>query len=238
MKNLPITYPIRINKYLALHGYASRRGADDLIKKGFVKINGKRALLGDIVEKNDEVKVLHSKKRQKLLYFIYNKPIGIVTHGPQNKEEDIVTKIKRKDLFPIGRLDKNSHGLIILTNDGRITGPLLNPEEKHEKEYLVRVDKKISNHLIKWLTQGVNIEGYITKPAVVAKKSDTQFSIILTEGKTHQIRRMCAALGYVVRDLKRVRIMNIKIGSLKKNELQEIKEKELQTLLDSIQIKT
>jgi len=144
--------------------------------------------------------------------------------------------IKRKDVFPIGRLDKNSHGLLILTNDGRITGPLLEPNRDHEKEYIVTVDKKITNHLIKWLGQGVEIEGYKTKPAKAKKLNDNKLSIILTEGKKHQIRRMCAALGFVVKDLKRIRVMGISLGRLKDNEYREIKGKELMLFLDSLDI--
>ncbi|HEY4502344.1 MAG TPA: pseudouridine synthase [Candidatus Paceibacterota bacterium] len=224
---MELEYPIRINRYLALHGYATRRKADELIEKGLVTINKKQAKLGDMVEKNDTVVVEKRKSRTRFIYLAYNKPINIVTTGPQGDEIDIAMDIKRTDVFPLGRLDKKSHGLILLTNDGRVTGPLLNPETDHEKEYLVTVDKKISNHFLKWMAKGVNIEGYTTKPARIEKTHEDRFRITITEGKTHHIRRMCAALGYVVRDLKRVRILNILLGQLKPHEYREIKGPEL-----------
>ena len=220
------TSPIRINRYLALKGYATRRKADELIRKGLVSVNGRRAKLGDVIKKDDKVEVKKLRSRA-LIYLAYNKPSDTVTHSPQKDEIDIAMTIKRTDVFPLGRLDKKSHGLILLTSDERITGPLLSPKMDHEKEYLVTVDKKISNHFLKWMRSGVNIEGYTTKKAAVEKMKENTFRIVLTEGKTHQIRRMCAALGYVVRDLKRVRILNIKLGDLKLNEYRKIEGPEL-----------
>jgi 23S rRNA pseudouridine2604 synthase len=233
---MKIDYPIRINRYLALHGYATRRKADELIERGLVTINGEAAKLGDMVKEGDAVSVKKKKNRSKLIYLAYNKPEGIVTHGPQGDEKDIAMSIKRHDVFPLGRLDKKSHGLILLTNDGRVTGPLLDPDTHHEKEYEVTVDKKISNHFLKWMAKGVNIEGYTTKPAAAEKVNDKKVRITLTEGKTHQIRRMCAALGYVVRDLKRVRILNIKLGRLKPNEYREIVGPELAAFKKQLEI--
>jgi len=230
------SYPIRINRYLALKGYTTRRKADTLIESGFVRINGKVAVLGDTVNEKDKVDVKNHTPNTNLVYIAYNKPEDVVTHGPQGDEIDIQKSIKRTDVFPLGRLDKKSHGLILLTNDGRVTAPLLNPDSDHEKEYFVTVDKRVTNQFLKHMSRGVNIEGYKTKGAVAKKESEKAFSIILTEGKTHQIRRMCAALGYVVRDLKRVRIMNIKLGSLKKNDQRELRGKELAIFLQELEI--
>lgn len=233
---MKIPFPVRINRYLALKGYATRRKADELIARGEVYLNGVRASVGDIVNENDLVEVRGRGPRKKLLYYAYHKPVDIVTHGAQNDEKDIQSMIGRNDVFPLGRLDKKSRGLILLTNDGRITGPLLNPDQHHEKEYRVKVDKRITNQFIKHMSRGVNIEGYITKPATVKKESEQLFTIILTEGKTHQIRRMCAALGYVVRDLERIRILNITLGTLKENQLRALKGAELHTFLATLRI--
>jgi len=230
------SFPIRINRYLALKGYATRRKADELIQHGRVFLNGSKAQLGDQVQKNDRVEVRGHTPNTKRVYLAYHKPENMVTHGPQGDEVDIISSLGRKDVFPLGRLDKKSRGLILLTNDGRVTGPLLEPSAKHEKEYRVTVDKKISNHFLKWMQKGVSIEGYVTKPAEITKESDVIFHIVLTEGKTHQIRRMCAALGYVVRDLLRIRIMNIKLGTLKPNEARDLTDTERESLLRELGI--
>ncbi|PIT91278.1 23S rRNA pseudouridine synthase F [Candidatus Kaiserbacteria bacterium CG10_big_fil_rev_8_21_14_0_10_49_17] len=228
-----IPYPVRINRYLLLMGYCSRRKADELIAKGEVSINGKVAELGSIVQRKDTVSV--SKNIAALphtyTYFAYNKPRGIVSHNPQ-KGERAVEDVSGlgKNVSPVGRLDKESRGLMLLTNDGRIVDSLLNPKYEHEKEYRVTVDKKNSNWFLRHMESGVDIEGYVTKPAKIKKKSDTTFALILTEGKRHQIRRMCAALGYQVRDLKRVRIGDIKLARLKEGDVRELTEKERASL--------
>lgn len=214
-----LSYPVRLNKYLAWKKISTRRGADDLIKKKKVYINGKLASLGSKVNSDDKVEVKGVEKKT-YLYFAYNKPIGTETSSP------------REDLFPLGRLDKASHGLIILTNDGRITDQLLNPKYSHEKEYLVKVQGKLRSNFKQKMESGVNIEGYITKKCVIKIMDENTFRIILTEGKKHQIRRMCANLFQEVSDLKRERIMNIKLGNLKSGGLREIKGKELTTFLD------
>ncbi len=205
---------MRINKYLAWKKISTRKGADELVKKNKVFINGKLAVLGDKVGEKDLVEV-RGVKQKEYLYFAYNKPIGIETNSP------------RKDLFPLGRLDKNSHGLLILTDDGRITDQLLNPKYFHEKEYAVRTSNKLRSNFRQKMEAGVNIEGYMTKKCKVTAINDFTFRITLTEGKKHQIRRMCSALFQEVSDLKRERIMNIKLGSLKAGALREIKGKEL-----------
>lgn len=206
------SYPMRINKYLAHKNLCTRRDADELIKAGKVLINGKRAKLGDKVEEKDDVKVLFRVKQYR--YFAYHKPRGIITHSAQDGEKEIVEVIPVKDVFPLGRLDKDSSGLIILTDDGRITDKLLNPEFAHEKEYIVTTKEPLKSNFKQRMEGGVNIEGYMTKDCKVDIQGENKFSIVLTEGKKHQIRRMCAALGYVVNTLQRVRIMNISIKGL------------------------
>lgn len=212
---------MRINKYLALKKIATRRGADELVKAKRVFINGKLAVLGSQAEESDTIEVRGTKKKN-YRYFAYNKPIGVETSSP------------REDLFPIGRLDKNSHGLLILTNDGRITDQLLNPKYYHEKEYVVRTSNKLRSSFKKKMEAGVNIEGYQTRPCRIKILNENTFRITLTEGKKHQIRRMCSALFQEIADLKRERIMNIKIGNLKSNNLREIKGDELDVFLKSL----
>lgn len=217
-------FPMRINKYLAHKGYCTRREADIWIEKGRVTINGKLAKLGDRVEEKDKVVVEEKKKnKDKWQYFAYYKP------GGEEMEERY-----DKDLFPVGRLDKESEGLLILTNDGRITDRLLNPDKEHDKEYEVEVDKPITNHFLKIMRQGVEIEGYRTRPAELEQLDEHAFSIVLTEGKKHQIRRMCAALGYQVTALKRVRVMNIELSDLKSGKSRTLSGKELEKFLKSL----
>lgn len=234
-----IIYPMRVNRYLALHNYSSRREADELITKGVVMINGKKAKLGDKVNEKDVVTV-NMKVREaakKYVYFAYNKSKGIVTHTPKDGQKSIkqVTFLA-DDIFPVGRLDKNSHGLIILSNDGRITDKLLSPEYDHEKEYAVSVNKPITNIFLKIMRQGVQLEDFKTRPCIVEKKDDRNFYIVLTEGKKHQIRRMCANLGWEVVDLKRIRIMNIELNNLGSGQQRKIKGEELDIFLKSLGI--
>ena len=229
---------MRINKYLAHTGVASRREADVLIGGGKVLINGKKAETGQQVNEGDDVEVVGKTKPK--TYLAYYKGRGIITHSPGEGEVDIIGRLARdfgiNHVAPVGRLDKDSEGLIILSNDGRITGPLLDPEADHEKEYDVLVDKPISGMFKRVMAAGVDIEGYRTKPAMVEgnEKNDKRFKIILTEGKKHQIRRMCAALGYQVQSLKRIRIMNIELGKLKPNQYRKISGPELDTFLNNL----
>jgi 23S rRNA pseudouridine2604 synthase len=214
---------MRINKYLADKKISTRRGADELIKEKKVFINGKLAELGSQVNENDKVEVKNAKPKE-YKYYAYHKPIGVETNSP------------REDLFPLGRLDKASHGLLILTNDGRITDQLLNPKYFHEKEYKVETKEKLRSSFKQKMEAGVNIEGYVTKKCTVKIVNENTFRIILTEGKKHQIRRMCSALFQEVADLKRERIMNIKLGNLKPNGLREIKGEELAVFLKSLSV--
>lgn len=233
-----ITYPIRLNRYLYLKNYCSRRQADVFIEKGLVKINGKRAVIGQKVNEGDTVDVGKQivQKKQEFVYYVYNKAIGVVTRNPQGSERAIADVWpKAKNLQPIGALDKASHGLVLLTNDTRIVDRLLSPKYNHEKEYRVRVDKHISPSVGRRLERGVNIEGYTTKPAKVEITGDKAFKIILTEGKKHQIRRMCAAVGLQVKDLKRTRIMNLRLGQqLRDNQGRALTVTEKMELLKSL----
>jgi len=229
-----IIYPIRINHYLALKNYCSRRKADELIKQKQIYINGKIAGLGDKVNKSDIVKLADPVKNlnKHNIYLAYNKPVGIETHSSTKGQKDIKSVLKFKSpVFPIGRLDKDSEGLIILTNDGRITGKMLNPEYYHEKEYAVQVDKSISDDFIKKIGSGMQLKYFHVKKCKAWQTGEHSFQIILTEGKKRQIRRMCEVLKRKVKKLKRVRIINIKLDDLQSGEYREIKGEELKEFL-------
>jgi len=229
-------YPIRINKYLALNNYSTRKGADEMIKKGLVFINDKKAILGSQVEKKDVVLVKEDKSKEKLVYYAYNKKIGISTNKDIRSKSILdVTKFPTR-VFPVGRLDKDSHGLIIMTNDGRVTDKLLSPRFSHEKEYLVKVEPNFSDKFIELMSNGVHFDGYLSKKCKVVRKNKNSFYITLTEGKKRQIRRMAEALHHKVLDLKRIRIMNILLENIKEGEYKSIEGKELKILLESLQI--
>jgi pseudouridine synthase len=228
---------IRINRYLALNGFCSRREADKLIKQGQVLLNGKSAELGAMVKEEDKVSLREGFKEMETnrVYLAFNKPIGIVTHNPEIGQKSIRDIFRfRTRVFPVGRLDKDSHGLIILTNDGRVTGKLLSPEFHHEKEYAVKVDKLITESFLKKMARGMDIGEYVTRPALIKKSGPKEFKVTLTEGKNRQIRRMCLALGYIVMDLKRLRILNIDLGNLKPGEAREFGGEELRKFLKEL----
>jgi 23S rRNA pseudouridine2604 synthase len=233
-------FPIRLNKYLAHTGVASRREADELIANGKVQINGAKAVMGQPVNDGDKVSVLGKTKAKS--YYAYYKGRGVITHSPGENEVDIATRLAKDygltHVAPVGRLDKDSEGLMVLSNDGRITGPLLDPESGKEKEYDVLVDKNLSGMFRRAMEAGVDIEGYRTKPATLKAnpKNEKRFNLILKEGKKHQIRRMCAALGYQIQTLKRVRIMNIELGKLKPNQYRKLAGDELQAFLKALNI--
>lgn len=231
-------YPIRINRYLALKKICSRREADQFITEGKIAINGKIAKLGDKVDVDDKVEVVKALGK-KYVYLAFNKPKGIITHSPQGGEKSIDEIVKYSPkVFPVGRLDKDSWGLIILSNDGRIVDSILNPEREHEKEYIVTVDKPVEPEFVKKMSAGVRLDdGYVTKKSVVRKKSNFTFSIVLTEGKKHQIRRMCQALGQNIIDLKRVRVLNVSIGTVMPGQYRLIEGAEKEKFLDKMGIK-
>ena len=209
--------PIRINKYLSEVGYCSRRVADRLIEEGKVTINGEIPEIGTKVEEGDQVKVkgesIEKLSKQKKIYIAFNKPVGIVcTTDSRVEPNNIIDFIKYpKRIFPIGRLDKPSEGLIFLTNDGDIVNKILRTRNNHEKEYIVSVNRPINRDFIYRMSNGVEILDTITKNCLVEILGPKKFKIILTQGLNRQIRRMCESLGYKVSSLKRVRIMNIKL---------------------------
>lgn len=236
-----ISYPVRINRYLYLTGLCSRREADRLIEKGLVQVNGKKAKLGQKIVESDKITLPDKVKKEKLAkkYYLFHKPVDVVSHNPQQGEKSAESyfqgaELKKLKLAPLGRLDKASRGLMLFSNDGTIVDKLLNPKYEHEKEYTVEVDKRITKEFMDKMEQGVNIEGYKTKPAQLSKIDSRSFRLVLTEGKKHQIRRMCAALGYQVQDLKRTRIMNLRLGKLKPGAHKEVTGLELVTFLQSI----
>ncbi len=192
---------MRINKYLAEHKICSRREADVLIAAGSVLVNGVPATLGMSVEPGDKVEVIGASK--KLEYRAYYKPRGILTHSPV------------EGLAAMGRLDKDSEGLLILTNDGRVTGALLSPEQEKDKEYEVTVAHPLPKDFKKRMERGVDIGGYVTKKCSVEVLDETTFKIVLTEGKNRQIRRMCGAFGVAVTSLTRTRVLNVLLGTMK-----------------------
>lgn len=208
---------IRINKYLSENGYCSRREADKLIIEERVKINAKKAVLGDKVSDNDKVsvdgRVISSNKKEKNIYMAFNKPVGIVCTTDYKREKDnIIDYINYpKRIFPIGRLDKTSEGLIFLTNDGDIVNKILRSRNNHEKEYDVLVDKPVTSSFVEAMQKGVPILDTITKKCKIKQTGKKTFTIILTQGLNRQIRRMCEHLGYRVKKLKRIRIMNVKL---------------------------
>jgi len=204
----------RINKYLSEVGYCSRRAADKLIDAGRVTINGKVPEMGTKIAQGDEVRVdgkLISEPNEKPVYLAFNKPIGIVcTTDTRVEKDNIIDYINYpKRIFPIGRLDKPSEGLILLTNDGDIVNKILRARNNHEKEYLVNVNKAIDRDFIQKMSNGIPILETVTRKCKVIQTGKTSFKITLTQGLNRQIRRMCEYLGYNVTKLKRIRIMNI-----------------------------
>lgn len=237
---------MRINKYLKEKGYSTRRGADELIKKGAVTVNGKVASLGMEVSPHDEISIFGKKngvREEKLYYIAYNKPIGILTNKDEASGKDIVSVTNFKNesgdeirVFPVGRLDKDSHGLILLTNDGRVTDKLLSPRFLHEKEYIVTTDRPFNDFFLSSMANGIRIDGSVTRTAETERIGPNKFSIILTEGKKRQIRRMCEAMHLDVVDLCRTRIMNIELGNLKSGEYKHLTPTERKTLLKSLYV--
>lgn len=206
----------RINKYLSEVGYCSRRAADKLLEEGRIKINGIVPELGTKVSDEDLVEVDGKpikESEEDPIYIAFNKPVGIVCTTDTKREIDnIIEYINHpKRIFPIGRLDKPSEGLILLTNDGDIVNKILRAKNNHEKEYLVRVDKPLNTRFLEKMRNGVPILDTVTKKCEVERIDDMTFRIVLTQGLNRQIRRMCEVLGYEVKKLKRIRIMNIKL---------------------------
>lgn len=233
---------IRLNKFLSESGYCSRREADRLIEAGKVKVDGIVAFMGMKIKAGQQVEaegtIVSGKDRPVIL--LVNKPRGIVcTTSDRDRAENIVEFLDYPiRVYPVGRLDKESEGLILMTNQGELVNQILKGRYGHEKEYLVTVDRELTEQFLSKMQKGVKILDTVTKPCVVERIGDKAFRIILTQGLNRQIRRMCEALGYRVRSLKRVRIMNLKLGNLKTGEYREITKnemKELQRILEGKQ---
>lgn len=224
---------IRINKFISEKGVCSRREADKLIETKRVTINGKLAGIGDKVTSQDEIRIDGKllNKKDKRIYIALNKPVGITCTTESRVKGNIVDFINYpKRIFPIGRLDKDSEGLIFLTNDGDIVNKILRAGNNHEKEYIVTVDKPINNEFIKGMSSGVKILNTVTKPCKVTKEGSHVFRIILTQGLNRQIRRMCEVFGYKVVKLKRIRIMNVKLKDLPIGKWRYLTKEELNTI--------
>lgn len=228
---------MRLNKFISESGKASRRGADKLIEEGRVKINGRKAKIGDQVKPGDEVMVNGQRIRlaRNNVYLALNKPVGITCTTEKNVKGNIVDLVNHPlRVFNIGRLDKDSDGLILLTNDGDIVNKILRAENNHEKEYIVSVDKPITPEFVEKMSKGVRILGTKTLPCKVEQLSKYEFKIILTQGLNRQIRRMCEALGYEVYRLQRVRIMNIHLGNLPVGRWRDLTKKEKTRLFQDL----
>ena len=225
---------MRLNKYISETGVCSRREADKWIEAGRVTLNGQAATLGTQVAVGDEVRVdgdsIGVKKKQ--VYIALNKPVGIICTTEAHIEDNIIDHVGFPErIFPVGRLDRDSEGLILLTNNGDIVNEILRSENNHEKEYLVTVDRPITDLSLRMLAGGVKIMGELTKPSKVARVNAQSFRIILTQGLNRQIRRMCSALGYKAQRLQRVRIMNIHLGNLRPGQWRHLTSAELTGLL-------
>lgn len=221
---------VRLNKYISESGFCSRRVADSLIEAGRVKIDGKVALMGTKVRVGQKVTVDNKPiiEEEEFVYIVLNKPVGITCTTEKHIKGNIVDFINhKKRIFPIGRLDKESQGLIFLTNDGDIVNKILRAGNNHEKEYIVTVNKAITNEFINGMSNGVPILGTVTKECKVTRLGRNVFRIILTQGLNRQIRRMCGYFDYEVTKLERVRIMNISLGKLSDGQWREMTKKEL-----------
>ncbi|WP_409347348.1 23S rRNA pseudouridine(2604) synthase RluF [Paenibacillus sp. MBLB4367] len=225
---------MRINKYISETGVCSRREADKWVEEGKVTINGVRAGLGSQVAEGDDVRVNGKPigNKTKHVYIALNKPVGITCTTEQHIKGNIVDFVGHTErIFPIGRLDKDSEGLILLTNNGDIVNEILRSENNHEKEYIVTVDRPLTAAFLDGMANGVRILGEVTKRCKVTQTGERVFRIVLTQGLNRQIRRMCAAFGYNVRRLQRVRIINVKLGALKIGQWRDLSEAELKGLL-------
>jgi len=225
---------MRINKFISETGVCSRREADGWIETGRVSINGKVATLGSKVNDGDEV-CLDGKPiaaKQQPVYIAFNKPVGVTCTTERDVPGNIIDFIKHSErIFPIGRLDKDSEGLILLTNHGDIVNEVLRAEHAHEKEYIVTVDRPVTDAFLHGMASGVRILGTVTRPCETKLIAPNVFGIVLTQGLNRQIRRMCAVFGYRVRRLQRIRIMHIQLGGLKSGEWRDLAQGELDQLL-------
>ncbi len=233
MKGLPREDGIQINKYISNSGFCSRREAEKLIEQARVTINGELVLVSARVYPGDEVAIDGEKikNKQKPIYIALNKPVGITSTTDLSDKTNIISFINHpKRIFPVGRLDKDSEGLILLTNDGDIVNKILRAGNNNEKEYIVTVDKELTSEMIRMMGAGVKILGERTKPCYIRQEAGRRFRIILKQGLNRQIRRMCAEFGYKVKTLKRIRIMHIQLGNLAVGKWRYLTQPEIQQL--------
>ena len=232
---------MRLNKFISETGVCSRREADAWIEAGRVTVNGAAAVLGTKVEEGDDVRVDGRKigEAKQHVYIALNKPVGIISTTERDVRDNIVDFVRHKErIFPIGRLDRDSEGLILLTNHGDIVNQILRSENDHEKEYVVTVDRPVSDIFLNGMASGVRILGTVTKPCRVQRIAPATFRIILTQGLNRQIRRMCSFFGYKVTRLQRVRIMNITLDTLKVGQWRELGRDEVRELLSKAGVQT
>ena len=233
----------RLQKILSARGICSRRKAEEFIEKGLIKVNGKVAELGqkaDPEKDNIEVDGEVIESRNDLIYFVLNKPKGIVTTNAERRNQETIISLLPKKLqgkiYPVGRLDKDSSGLLLLTNDGVLAYRLTHPKFDHEKEYEVITVREITDGALSKLEKGMTISGSKTKPAKIKRLGQNKFTIALTEGKNRQIRRMCQKVGCPVSGLKRIRIMTLKDSIMRDGEVRQLTEKEKDALLKAVRL--
>jgi len=231
---------IRINKYLSDAGVCSRREADRLLEAGRIRVNGQTAVMGMKVTQDAKIEIDHKSitKEEEQILIAFHKPKGVVCTTSKKDKDNIIDYINyEKRIYPIGRLDKDSEGLILLTNQGELVDKILRGSNYHEKEYIVEVNKKITKTFLQGMKEGVPILETVTRPCVIKPMDDYTFRIILTQGLNRQIRRMCEYFGYRVEKLKRVRIMNITLGNLKSGTYRNVAKEEIVELKKLIDLK-
>ncbi|GAB6150559.1 pseudouridine synthase [Clostridium novyi] len=223
---------MRINKLLSNYGICSRKEANRIIEQNRIIVNGKLCIPGQWVEESDEILLDNKRiKPKKKVYILLNKPVGITCTSSKDIKANIIDFVNYKDyIFPVGRLDKESEGLIILTNDGELSNKILESENMHEKEYVVKVDKPFDDEFIENMSKGVQLKGVKTRPCIVKRIDECTFKIILTQGLNRQIRKMTRAFGYTVVKLKRIRIMNLKIDGIDIGSFRHFTEDELNNI--------
>jgi 23S rRNA pseudouridine2604 synthase len=224
----------RLNKLIADSGYCSRRQADRLISDGQVTINGRKAKLGETATDTDVVEINGQRidsPAKKHTYLMLNKPVGFISTTDESKKDNVISFVGHdKRLFPVGRLDVASSGLLLLTDDGEMANRLSHPRYGHEKEYFVRTDQAIEEDQLKQLATGVFLDDGKTKPTIIEQTGKKDFVIILKEGRNRQVRRMCEAVGLETRGLKRIRTASLKLGSLKEGDVRNLTKSEVKTL--------
>lgn len=228
----------RLNKYISETGFCSRREADKLIDAGRIKVNGKAPEMGLKVSDSDDILIDNKrlKAKPKRVYIAYNKPVGVTCTTEKKIKSNIVSAINYPErIFPIGRLDRPSEGLIFLTNEGDIVNKILRAGNNHEKEYIVTVDKSINKRFVDRMAGGLPILDTVTKKCFVKQTGDKKFTIVLTQGLNRQIRRMCEYLGYEVTALKRVRIMNVNLNGLRTGQWRHLSDKEMSEINKAIE---